>query len=134
MKKYQRSHEPIVWSLFGGGGMVAAFLLPALILATGIIAPLGLGNPWSLSFHRVLAFSQTWWGALLILTIIALPLFHAAHRIYHGLHDLHIRGPKPLMLTICYGGASLLSGLALYWLIVLATQPIGSGIALRVGY
>lgn len=116
MKKYSRSNEPVVWSLFGAGGMVVAFLLPALILTTGIIVPLGVAPEKSLSYEQTLLFAQSWWGALFILAIIALPLFHAAHRIYHGLHDLHLYGPKALMLTIFYGGASALSLFTLYGL------------------
>jgi fumarate reductase subunit D len=117
MKKYPRSHEPIVWSLFGAGGMVVAFVLPTLILTTGIIVPLGFAPESALSYQQTLMFAQNWWGALFIFTVIALPLFHAAHRIYHSLHDLHIHGPKNLMLTLFYGGASLLSLMTLYGLI-----------------
>lgn len=114
MKKYPRSHEPIVWSLFGAGGMVVAFVLPALILTTGIIVPLGFAAESALSYQRALMFAQSWWGALFIFGIIALPLFHAAHRIYHSMHDLHIHGPKNLMLALFYGGASLLSLITVY--------------------
>ena len=37
-----KSNKPIVWSLFAGGGLLAAFLVPVLIFITGIAAPLGL--------------------------------------------------------------------------------------------
>jgi fumarate reductase subunit D len=36
-----RTNEPIFWSLFGAGGVVVAFVLPMLILLTGIAYPLG---------------------------------------------------------------------------------------------
>ena len=92
--------------------MVVAFLLPALVLFTAVLAPMEVGGPGVVSYARVLAFASSWWGAGLLMLVIALPLFHAAHRIYHGLHDLHIHGPDRLMLVLCYGGATALSGCA----------------------
>ncbi|MCG5500765.1 fumarate reductase subunit D, partial [Ectothiorhodospira sp. B14B] len=38
-----RSHEPIVWSLFGAGGVFAALLGTMLVLIIGILVPMGLG-------------------------------------------------------------------------------------------
>ena len=37
----RRSREPIIWALFGGGGMASALLLPVLILVLFIAVPLG---------------------------------------------------------------------------------------------
>lgn len=100
----KRSHEPIVWSLFGGGGVVAAFCLPALILVVGILYPLGVIDADALSYQRIITFSSHWFGKICWLTLIALPLWHAMHRIYHGLHDFKIEGGK-LLLVVCYGFA-----------------------------
>lgn len=119
---YLRSHEPIVWSLFGAGGMVVAFIIPTLVLVTGLLTATGLVAESVMSYTRILAFTQSWWGALIIFTSISLPIFHAAHRMYHGLHDLHFQPPAWLMLLIFYGGASLLSCLSLFWLIILQRQ------------
>lgn len=106
---YTRSHEPIAWSLFGAGGMVVAFITPVLILISALLVPLGLVDSSLLSYGNVLNLLNTGWGALAIFIVITLQLFHAAHRIYHGLHDLHIKGNATLMLLIFYGGASALS-------------------------
>lgn len=106
---YPRSHEPIAWSLFGAGGMVVAFITPALILITTLLVPLDLADSDLLSYGNVTNFLNTGWGALAIFIVIALQLFHAAHRIYHGLHDVHIEGNDTLMLLVFYGGASALS-------------------------
>jgi fumarate reductase subunit D len=102
--KNVRSHEPIVWALFGGGGMVTAFVLPMLILATGILIPLGLINSDALSYDTMLAFSQHWIGKLCWLVIISLPMWHGVHRIYHGLHDFKV-GARKASYLICYGSA-----------------------------
>jgi fumarate reductase subunit D len=106
---YTRSHEPIAWSLFGAGGMVVAFITPVLILISALLVPLGLADSSLLSYANLLDLLNTGWGALAIFIVIALQLFHAAHRIYHGLHDVHIEGNTTLMLLIFYGGASALS-------------------------
>lgn len=118
---YPRSNEPIAWSLFGAGGMVVAFITPVLILISTLLVPLGLADSALLAYGNVLNLLNTGWGALAIFIVIALQLFHAAHRIYHGLHDLHIEGNPTLMLLVFYGGAtvlSLLTGVLLFSLLM----------------
>ena len=103
----KRSHEPIFWSLFGAGGVLSALVAPILILITGIIAPIGVWMPQqALAYPRVLGFAQHWLGKLLLLAVISLFLFHAAHRIYHGLHDIGVHAGTGAM-TAAYGGALL---------------------------
>lgn len=114
---YPRSHEPVVWSLFGAGGMLAAFVTPALLLCTALLAPLGLLGD-ALAFERVSAFVNHWLGALILWAVIALPLWHALHRVYHGLHDLQV-GARRLCFVLCYGGALLLTLCSGYGLFLL---------------
>ena len=33
------SNEPLFWSLFSAGGMVAAMIIPVLIIVTGLLVP-----------------------------------------------------------------------------------------------
>ena len=114
-----RSHEPIFWSLFGAGGVLSALIAPILIFITGIIAPIGLWMPHeSLDYARVLGFAQHWFGKLLILAVISLFLFHAVHRIYHGLHDLGVHGGTAAMV-VAYGSAVVGTLIAAYLLFVL---------------
>ena len=61
-----------------------------LVLITGILVPMGIISPEKLSYERVHAFATSWWGALILLATIALPICHAMHRIYHGLHDVGV--------------------------------------------
>ena len=113
----KRSHEPIFWSLFGAGGVLSALVAPILIFITGIIAPIGLWMPpQALEYSRVLAFAQHWLGKLLILAVISLFLFHAAHRIYHGLHDIGVHAGTGTMAA-AYGSA-LLGTLITAWLLI----------------
>lgn len=104
-----RSNEPIVWSLFGGGGMMSALFGPMLVLITTILVPLGILLPTeTMSYQRVLSFVQWWPGKLAVFVLVFLFMFHAMHRIYHSLHDLGIHGGKPAFI-ICYGFAALMS-------------------------
>ena len=115
----KRSHEPIFWSLFGAGGVLSALLAPILILITGIITPIGVWMPpQALEYSRVLGFAQHWLGKLLILAVISLFLFHAAHRIYHGLHDLGVHAGAGTMAA-AYGGALLATLATAYLLLVI---------------
>jgi len=115
----KRSHEPIFWSLFGAGGVLSALVAPILIFITGIIAPIGLWMPpQALDYSRVLGFTQHWFGKLLLLAAIALFLFHAVHRIYHGLHDVGVHGGMGAMVA-AYGSALLGTLVAAYLLLVI---------------
>ncbi len=104
--KRRRSEEPLYWLLFGAGGVVAAILLPSLILVTGILSPLGVLD--TLSYEKIHAFASSWFGGLIILAAIALPIYHAMHRIFHGLHDLGIH-PTKFLHVLLYGFAFLVS-------------------------
>ena len=113
----KRSHEPIFWSLFGAGGVLSALVAPILIFITGIITPIGLWMPQQALDHaRVLGFAQHWFGKLLLLAVISLFLFHAAHRIYHGLHDVGVHGGTGAMIA-AYGGALVGTLISAYLLI-----------------
>ncbi|MGL5947559.1 MAG: fumarate reductase subunit FrdD [Aeromonas sp.] len=117
----RRSDEPVYWGLFGAGGMVVAMLLPVLVLITGLLVPMGIMDVESMSFERVSAFASSWFGALVILTIIALPIWHGMHRVYHGLHDLGIHTTK-LHHYVFYGIAFLVSGVTFGLLMALVLR------------
>lgn len=106
----RRSNEPIAWSLFGAGGMMLAFCGPAVICATLALGFISAEQP------EVVQRSVATWlahpiGKLFLFGFIALSLYHTVHRLYHGLHDLHVMLPRIPMLLICYGGATVLSAL-----------------------
>lgn len=108
-KTYVRSHEPIFWGLFGAGGMLIAFLTPVMILITGICIPLGMMQEGNFNYQQLHDFATTWYGAGIMLVIIALPLWHTLHRIYHGLHDLGVKRGRDWQQVICYGFAFAVS-------------------------
>lgn len=115
----KRSSEPIFWALFGAGGVLSALTGPILIFITGIITPVGLWMPEdALAHSRVLGFAQHWTGKLLLLAVISLFLFHAAHRIYHGLHELEVHAGAGARAAI-YGGALFATAAAAYLLLAI---------------
>ncbi len=101
----KRSHEPIFWSLFGAGGMVAALALPALVLITGIAWPLGLTSEGAMSHARMSGFAGSFIGGLVLFVLISLTLWHAAHRIFHSLHDFGVQRGLGVWKVVCYGAA-----------------------------
>lgn len=105
----RRSNAPILWLLFGGGGMLSSLFGPALILITGLLVPMALLLPADTMSHaRMLAFAQHWLGKGFVFAVIMLFAWHAAHRLYKSLHDLGIH-PGPLPAAACYGSALVIS-------------------------
>ena len=100
----KRSNQPVFWLLFGAGGMLSALVGAALVLVTGLAGPLGWLGRDRVGYPNMLAFSQNVLGKAFILAVVSLFLWHAAHRVYHTLHDLGIR-TGTLAWLCCYGVA-----------------------------
>lgn len=117
----KRSKEPIFWSLFGAGGMLAALIGPALVFITGIAVPFGfVFAPDTLSYGHMLAFSHNWIGKILLLAVIALFMWHAVHRIAILLHDFGVHAVT-LVKFVCYGFAFVVTVIAAYTLLALGS-------------
>lgn len=115
----KRSNAPIYWGLFGAGGMLSAVFGPVLVFITGIAVPLGLLLPRDLmSYPRMLAFAQHWVGKGFVFVVIALFIWHAAHRLFHSLHDVGIR-TGALAWLLCYGSAIVVTMLAAWSLLAI---------------
>ena len=104
----RRSEEPIWWSLFGAGGSWFAMLTPITVLLVGILVPLGVIDADALSYERMQAVAGGWIGKGVIAGSIILPLWHAMHRIHHGIHDLGVHAGLTGKVA-CYGFAALVS-------------------------
>lgn len=103
MKK--RSNAPFFWLMFGAGGMLSALLGVALVFITGLAAPLGwVLKPGFMDYPRALAFAQNFVGKGFVWVVITLFAWHAAHRIFHSLHDVGIHNGVVAKL-LCYGSA-----------------------------
>ena len=95
--------EPIFWSLFAVGGMVAALFYPAHMLLSGILFPTGtVAAPSYESIHSL--FSNPIFRIYLIV-LISLPMFHWAHRFRFTLIDLGLKPVGTLLGVLFYSSA-----------------------------
>jgi fumarate reductase subunit D len=96
--------EPFVWLLFSAGGVVAALVLPVLLVLFGVAIPLGwVAAPDHAHMLAVLRNPLTRLG---LLGVCALALVHAAHRLRFTVeHALQLRRYDAIIATVCYGGA-----------------------------
>jgi len=99
-----RSNKPMLWLPFAGGGLVAALIIPVLILITGVLMPVGIVH---LPYAKMAAFAHQPLGKLILFGAVALPAWHAAHRLRMTAHDLGLGGGA-VIKTICYGSAGVL--------------------------
>jgi fumarate reductase subunit D len=101
-------------------------LIPVHILVQGILGPLGI-------VHVVDRHYDTWISILgnpivklYLLVLISLPFIHFAHRLRYLLVDLGVPAAKSAAAqAIFYGGAVLVTLLAIY--VLLTTAPISLG-------
>jgi fumarate reductase subunit D len=109
----KRTVEPFVWLMFSGGGVVAALVLPVLLLLFGLAIPLGwISPPDHAHLLGLLGNPLTRLG---LLVVCALALVHGAHRFRYTLHDgLQLQRYDVLIATICYGGALAGTAFAAY--------------------
>ena len=108
-----RSNEPIWWSLFSAGGVVAAFFLPVTILITGIVVPYG-GLEAVEDLRELVGHPLT---RLYLFVLISLPLFHWAHRFRYVAADFGLKKLSGVLPCICYGTAILGTVLAIVALV-----------------
>jgi len=108
-----RPITPLLWTLFSAGGTLAAMLFPIHLVLTGLAFPLGLAEPPSYEAMRRLLDNPL--VRIYFLVIIALPLFHWAHRFRYTLYDgLQLKHLFALVAVLCYGAALLGSAAAAY--------------------
>ena len=105
---------PLLWFLFGAGGMVSALFFPVHIFLVGLAFPLGwFEAPSYEALHNLVLHPIT---RLYLFVFIFLPLFHWAHRFRYAVADLGIKLPSPILAILCYGAAILGALLAVFFL------------------
>jgi fumarate reductase subunit D len=111
----KRTIEPLLWLLFSTGGVLAALLIPILLLLFGLLFPLGWVKPPG--HAEMLNLLHPWLTRVVLFLLCMLSLFHGAHRfrytLYDGLQIKHLNG----LINLCsYGTAVVGSVVALYLL------------------
>jgi fumarate reductase subunit D len=114
----QSRAEAFAWALFSAGGFVGAVVLPINIAVIGVAYAAGWLPDRTMSFARVLHLARNPLVKLYLLAVIALPLFHWAHRFRFAIHHQFGIQWKRLVAALCYGTAIAGTGLAIYLLIV----------------
>ncbi|MBQ9274595.1 MAG: fumarate reductase subunit D [Succinivibrio sp.] len=107
-----RSDEPIYWLMFGGGGMIAAIVLPAILvimIVAGLISP--SINDGLLSYEQVSGLLSNWLLSLILFGVVFMLSFYALHRMYHSTHDFGIH--SKLFWFAAYGAAAAISFICL---------------------
>ena len=114
-----RSNEPVLWALFSSGGMLTAFLLPALVLVLWIAAPLGWVDV-AATFESFARLAQHTIVRLGLVALIVLALFHWAHRFRYALYDgLQLYHLNRLIAVLTYGAATVVSLATVVTLLIL---------------
>lgn len=109
--------EPIFWTLFSAGGVVAALFLPVQLFIFGLAIPLGWMHP---AYPDLLNLLRSPITRLYLFVICSVPLFHFAHRFRYTLYDgLQIKHLNEIVFAGCYGVAIVGTVLAGYLLIKL---------------
>ena len=114
----KRSDEPVWWGLFGAGGTWFAMLSPITILVLGLLVPMGIIDAEALSYERVSSFVTSFIGALFTIGTISLPMWHAVHRVHHGMHDLKIHTGNFGKIA-CYSTAYLFTMLSIIFIFMI---------------
>lgn len=100
----KRTVEPYLWLLFSGGGVLAALLLPVLVLLLGVLMPLGV-LAWPTQAELTALLDPVLVRPALVL-IVLICLIHAAHRIRFTSEELFGIARFDLVIALfCYGGA-----------------------------
>ena len=114
----RKTSEPFWWGLFSAGGVVAAFLVPIHLLLHGIAIPLGWLPADVTGYERMRALFGHPLIKIYLFVLIALPLYHWAHRFRFTLYDLGLKSIRTPIAILCYGGA-VLGTLATVWILLL---------------
>jgi fumarate reductase subunit D len=73
--------EPVIWLLFGAGLSVGTILLTGFVLVVGLGIPMGIVSAEALAYPRAHALASNFIGRVLLLALIALPMWKGAHHL-----------------------------------------------------
>jgi fumarate reductase subunit D len=94
--------EPLWWILFGSGGFVIGFVLPALILGVLLLGSSSLMAD-GLEYHRALRLASSPIGKLFLIVAPTLGFWHCAHHMRHFALDVGGHGAAAPGAFLSYG-------------------------------
>src|SRR2546428_12975531 len=97
----KHSNEPVLWSLFSAGGVMAAFVIPVHLFLLGLAFPLG----WTPAprYEYLLALVRLPLTRLYLFVVCFLALFPWGHRFAYTFYDgLRIKPLNKLTFFCCY--------------------------------
>ena len=108
MKHLLLKLEPLIWLLFGQGILLGTILLTGWVLVVGLAIPLGIVPADALSYERAYRLGSSLVGRIVLLGLIALPMWKGAHHMRHVFIDLggadrDVRTATPLYLIAAVG-------------------------------
>lgn len=101
--------EPLIWFLFGQGIMIGSMLLTGWLLVVGVLHPLGMVPAEALAYERAHALGSSLIGRVVLLGIVALPVWKGAHHIRHFFIDRGHAEKDGMIGGISYAIATLVS-------------------------
>jgi fumarate reductase subunit D len=104
--------EPLIWLLFGQGILLGTVLLTPWLLVMGLAIPLGIVPADALSYERAHALASHLVGRLILLALIALPIWKGVHHMRHTFIDFGGAKRDALVAPLLYLLAALGSLLA----------------------
>jgi fumarate reductase subunit D len=113
MKQLLLKLEPVIWLLFGQGIMIGTMLLTAWLAVVGVGMPLGIVSADALTFERAFSLGSNPIGRLVLLGLVALPMWKGAHHTRHLSLDMGGHDRDAIIAPLLYGAAAIGSLLAL---------------------
>lgn len=119
MSRLIHALEPLWWGLFVTGTFVSALLLPGVLLALALGAPLGLVSGDAVAYERMHGLVASIPGRVLALALVVTCLWNGAHHLRHFNIDLGGLSRDVPVACVLYGIAGVGSLLALLGVISL---------------
>jgi fumarate reductase subunit D len=104
--------EPLIWLMFGQGLLIGTMLLTGWVLVAGLGVPLGVVPAEALSYERAHMLGSSPIGRLVLLGLIALPMWKGVHHIRHLCIDFGGAHRDAVVAPLLYLTASVGSLLA----------------------